>query len=1120
MSLTTELSKRIPNLIQQRGIPYYREGAVRIVHGDADVVSANVSGIDVYQVTLTRRKSAIKAYCSCPYFADHMETCKHIWATLLAAEAQGYLRAHEAKRSMRIEPDWDMSENASDDEEWIDYFHEDWDGEPKSGPIRFPGNRKQRKTKKTAPIDQWKQHFSQLNAALLERKNTWQPWPSARQFLYVVDVPGTLAGNGLIVEVAYQERKATGEWSKPKSQRMDFNQISTLPDPADRRIQSLLAGAKDQNDYYSGSYYGSYGFSTASRYVVTQAMQDAVLPFMCATNRCLVRPGQAGTDLHSLRWDDGLPWEFAVSVVPDESGNHFVLSGGLVRDSERMGLAAPLMLVAGGLVFWGDKVSRLNDHGGFQWISWLRQQGSVTIPIKERDHLLEQLMKLPMLPRLELPEELRYEETRPQPRPRLRIQADNKPYGQKQLLGTLSFDYDGLEIAHDEIKRGIYQADRHRLVLRDPGAELAAADQLRQLGFRTSVHGGRVDEDFILSPKHLPKVVRTVTAAGWHVEADGKLFRQPGTFSIEVRSGIDWFELDATVQFGDTQAKLPELLAALRRGDNSVRLDDGTYGMLPEAWLKKYGLLAGLGTTEDGQLRFTKSQVGLLDALLAAQPEVQVDAGFTRARDELQRFAGIEPADPPAEFVGELRGYQREGLGWLHFLQKFGFGGCLADDMGLGKTVQVLGLLESRRQLRMNTKDDGTDRPRPSLVVVPRSLVFNWIQEAARFTPQLRVLDHTGMGREKIAEHFDQYDLVVTTYGTLRNDILLFKDVAFDYCVLDEAQAIKNANSESAKAGRLLKGNHRLVLSGTPVQNHLGELWSLFEFLNPGMLGSASVFRLAGGAGRNPEPEMRDLLARALRPFILRRTKEQVARDLPEKLEQTVYCELEPAQRKQYEELREHYRQSLLARIKTTGINKAKIQILEALLRLRQAACHPGLIDKSKVGESSAKLDFLIPQIEEVLDEGHKILVFSQFTSLLAIVRDRLDRDKIPYEYLDGRTRDRQSRVERFQNDPNCKLFLISLKAGGLGLNLTAAEYVYLLDPWWNPAVEAQAIDRAHRIGQTQRVFAYRLIARNTIEEKVLELQKTKRALADSILNADNSLIGNLSREDLELLLG
>ena len=279
------------------------------------------------------------------------------------------------------------------------------------------------------------------------------------------------------------------------------------------------------------------------------------------------------------------------------------------------------------------------------------------------------------------------------------------------------------------------------------------------------------------------------------------------------------------------------------------------------------------------------------------------------------------------------------------------------------------------------------------------------------------------------------------------------------------------------------------------------------------------MLKLGGAGARNPSPESREILARALRPFLLRRTKSEVAKDLPAKLEQTLYCELEADQRKHYDELRTHYRQSLLGRIDRDGLSKSKMHILEALLRLRQASCHIGLIDKTKTDEPSAKLDVLLPQIQELMDEGHKVLVFSQFTSFLAIVRDRLDTEQIDYEYLDGRTRDRQSKVDRFQTDPECRLFLISLKAGGVGLNLTAADYVFILDPWWNPAVEAQAIDRAHRIGQDKQVFAYRLIARDTVEEKVLQLQATKRDLADAIINADNSLIRGLGRDDLELLL-
>jgi SNF2 family DNA or RNA helicase len=427
--------------------------------------------------------------------------------------------------------------------------------------------------------------------------------------------------------------------------------------------------------------------------------------------------------------------------------------------------------------------------------------------------------------------------------------------------------------------------------------------------------------------------------------------------------------------------------------------------------------------------------------------------------------------------------------------------------MGVGKTAQVLALLDTRR----------THGKGPSLVVAPRSLMFNWREEAARFTPRLRLLEHVGIARDESS--ISQHDLVLTTYGTLLRDAPTLAQIEFDYVVLDEAQAVKNASTATAKAVRLLRGRHRLALSGTPVENHLGELWSLFEFLNPGMLGEAKVLKLAGGLARNPGEEARRLLAQALRPFILRRTKQQVARELPAKTEQTIFCELEGSQKKHYDELRKHYRAALLSRVDRQGLGRSKMHVLEALLRLRQAACHPGLLDARRIHEPGAKIGTLLAQLSELREEDHKALVFSQFTSLLAILRGHLDAAGWRYEYLDGATRDRQARVEAFQNDPDCGLFLISLKAGGLGLNLTAAEYVFLLDPWWNPAVEAQAVDRAHRIGQTRPVFAYRLIARDTVEEKVLELQKTKRSLADAILGEDNSLIRDLKREDLELLL-
>jgi SNF2 family DNA or RNA helicase len=621
---------------------------------------------------------------------------------------------------------------------------------------------------------------------------------------------------------------------------------------------------------------------------------------------------------------------------------------------------------------------------------------------------------------------------------------------------------------------------------------------VQDAGFRRLLDHRRGPHDIEIPARDLGAAVRRLIQHGWQIRADGKRVRQPLDIRFQVKSGIDWFELHANIEFDSGRVSFPELLAALSRGDGTVLLDDGSLGILPEEWMRRYGMLAGLGVTEGDHLRFSAVQAGLLDALLATQGSVDYDQKFSALRERLANFQGVEPVQEPPTFHGELRHYQRDGLGWLKFLEDYQFGGCLADDMGLGKTIQMLAFFDLRRKKRKSKL--------PSLIVVPKSLMFNWTQECARFTPSLKTLEYAGLERARLRDVFDKHDLILTTYGTLRRDILSLKDMAFDYVVLDEAQAIKNSGSQVAKAARLLKAEHRVALSGTPIENHLGDLCSIFEFLNPGMLGRSSAFRLH--AADPEDKETRRVLADGLRPLILRRTKQGVASELPEKLEQTIHCEMGVEQERLYAELRDHYRDSLLGLIDEQGLAKVKMHVLEALLRLRQAACHPALLNRGHEDEPCAKLD-----------EGHKALVFSQFTSMLAIVRRHLDKLGIVYEYLDGQTRDRKERVERFQTDPHCGVFLISLKAGGLGLNLTAADYVFILDPWWNPAVETQAIDRAHRVGQDRRVFAYRLICKNTVEEKIASLQQQKRELADAILEQDGTLLQGLTTEDLQLLL-
>ncbi|HEX4150696.1 MAG TPA: DEAD/DEAH box helicase [Steroidobacteraceae bacterium] len=1127
MSLTAQFAGDFDRGIRDRGGNYFRSGCVRIGSASAFRIVATVSGSSRYRVELNRDGRKIHASCTCPYF--DVDLCKHIWAVILAAETQELFQG----KGLELVHAGEADDDYPDDEFDAGDYREDNEGERedeehgRAPPYPLVPARAASRARSPAPgrpirpnpLD-WRKQMAGLGSKPRDPYSLPpEPWPPARELLYVIDVARARADGSLYLDVLCRDRKKDGGWSKPKARNLRREWLQQVPDPDDRHILAFLAGATPA--------YGGYQLSSVYapplpyRYGLIDPQPRLLLPMLCRTGRCHLRltaPGEEEPEGPPLTWQDGEPWHFRLEVRRAREGDRYEAAGTLRRGEERMELSTPLVLQEAGILLTREWAAHYEHRGAFSWMRLLREQGPLQIPAAQSEEFLAELLGQPRLPPLDLPEELRYEEVMLAPRPRLAVKPAKNGSRDDQLHGELSFDYDGVIVAHGRPERGTIRAAERRMLLRDFTAESAALERLQALGWRWEIPRHRQhDPRLELSARHLPAVVLELTTAGWHVEAEGKLYRSPGKFELQVSSGVDWFELHGAIEFGDSTAQLPELLAAMRRGEHTVQLGDCSFGLLPQEWLKRYGLLAGLGEPRADHLRFARSQVGLLDALLAAQPETRCDALFGQVRDGLRSFAGIRAIEAPVGFEGELRPYQQEALGWFDFLRRFGFGGCLADDMGLGKTVQVLALLEARREQRLI---EGTSaRVGPSLAVVPKSLIFNWKQEAARFAPRLRVLDHTGSLRARGIEQFDDYDLVLTTYGTLRNDAAEFRDLRFDYLILDEAQAIKNPDSVSAKSARLLQADHRLALSGTPIENHLGELWSLFEFLNPGMLGAASVFKMAHGAARNPDEDTRTLLARALRPFILRRTKEQVVRELPPKVEQTLYCELDPPQRKLYDQLRDHYRATLLKRVQTDGIGRAKILVLEALLRLRQAAIHPGLLDPGHLAKPSAKLDMLLPRVLEVIEEGHKTLVFSQFTGMLSILRQHLDRAEVRYEYLDGKTRDRQACVERFQNSADCKLFLISLKAGGLGLNLTAAQYVFLLDPWWNPAVEAQAIDRAHRIGQTRQVFAYRLIARGTVEEKVLELQNTKRDLADAIVGANEGVIRSLKKEDLELLL-
>ncbi|HEY2786982.1 MAG TPA: DEAD/DEAH box helicase [Fimbriiglobus sp.] len=1099
------LAKYFSSRVREKGATYFARRRVIGLGGGAVNASAEVRGdsgnYEVFGSVQEDNPSYLSCSCDCPYATREGLPCKHIWAFLLAADERGLLTGYPGTAVKRLLLNTEDFEDDADDDEYMNDFLQELPGKQQPIVQYIRGRIRGRRPAPQPPREPaWK---SALRTVAPYDPHSHQPdrggWGTRRDVVYVIDRQDQNA-TGLKLQLLSREMKKDGTWGKPRNGSPSRHDLAEMPS-ADRDVLVPLFGAETQG-------FG-YGYSSTSQYTLNQEHCRLLLPRLAATGKFYSKDS-ANPDLVPLAYENGDPWVFEVAPEKTDGGKDWRIVGRLVRGQERLALGQFDVLWPVGVVLRQNNLALADFRGAFAWVRVFFGGKELTVPGSQLDDFLAEAFAKGEPPPLRIPAEAGIAVREETMRPKLIVKKPAYTYRSDLLRADLIFRYGETGFATDNGRAVTFDKSTRAIVLRDHSAERAAEVRLHTLGMKPPTY---YDHFHTVPSKRLPEIVRTLIAEGWQVEAEGKLYRTAGKFELGVATGIDWFELRGQVDFNGKVVALPQILEAIRNRQTMVDLGDGEMGLLPEEWLKKYALLAGAGEKKKDHVRFGQNQVGLLDALLAAQPEVDLDDKFRAARDLFRSFKGVEAAKPPRSFTGELRPYQAEGLGWLKFLRDFRFGGCLADDMGLGKTVQVLALLVDRAEARP------AGIPRPSLVVVPKSLVFNWKAEAARFAPSLKVLDYTGTERKKNPSALGEYDVVLTTYGTLRNDAPLLKDIPFDYGILDESQAIKNAGTESAKACRLLNVRNPLAMSGTPIENHLGELWSLFDFLNPGMLGRATAFQLIGGSGRGADEESRAVLAHALRPYILRRTKDQVAKDLPRKTEQTVLCELEPAQRKVYNDLKEYYRKAILGAVETVGLAKAKIQILEALLRLRQAACHPGLLDKTNSGETSAKLDALLPQLGEVFEEGHKALVFSQFTSFLAIVKQRLDADGIPYEYLDGKTRNRQAKVDRFQTDPDCKLFLISLKAGGVGLNLTAAEYVFLLDPWWNPAVEAQAVDRAHRIGQTKPVFAYRYIAKDTVEEKVLALQESKKALADSIINADNSLIRSLKKEDLELLL-
>ena len=628
--------------------------------------------------------------------------------------------------------------------------------------------------------------------------------------------------------------------------------------------------------------------------------------------------------------------------------------------------------------------------------------------------------------------------------------------------------------------------------------------------------------DFLVD--HLPAFERDgVEVLGQEALVKLRPSRHTVVPQVKIRSGIDWFGVRIEIKAGDKALSLADVIAAWRTGARYVRLEGGEMARLPVAWLRRHAAALidlhelAKHDPETGEHRIEPYLAPALQKL--AEAHGAGDEGWHEFVDKLAAFQGIEPRDLPAGFVGTLRSYQHRGFEWLSALRDLGLHGCLADDMGLGKTIQALALL-------LGEVESGRANL-PSLVVAPTSVVQNWADEAAKFAPSLRVLVLRGGSREERLEKLKslaQCDVILTSYALLRLDQELLQPQALHYCILDEAQAIKNASSQTAQAARGLTARHRLTLTGTPLENNLMELWSQYTFLMPGFFGTRARFLRRYGVEKAGElqPELLDQLRQRLRPFLLRRLKAEVLTELPPVTEVTLRCTMPPPQRTLYERVRNTYRAQVMKLVDETGIERNALTVLEALLRLRQGCCHPDLLpfDDARLVTESCKTELFLHTVDELLREGRRVLVFSQWTTMLKILRRNLTDMGIDTAYLDGATRDRSAVVARAQADDGPPVFLVSLKAGGVGLNLTAADVVIHYDPWWNPAVEQQASDRVHRIGQTKPVLVIRLAVEDSVEDHILVLQERKRALAQSAIESEADGVKNLTRADLEAIFG
>ena len=800
----------------------------------------------------------------------------------------------------------------------------------------------------------------------------------------------------------------------------------------------------------------------------------------------------------------------------DLKGDLILLKLSLILDDKE----APLQ-VRGGVLLEHQETLYLPADPGVLAILDLFKNGPLSFPVSVKKEVVRKYL-LPWMEQypVTISPKLHIELCEPEAQPRVRLSELNE----SNLMIRPEFSYDGIELDYSDEKCHVEETKTAiRIIRRNKAEEKKLYEYLRAL--HPTFNTQRNNQYYYLPFDEVMKrgwfigMLRKVQEEGLSIHGFENLRKFRYTthdpiIRIVADTVTDHFVLNVSISWGDQGVSLKEIRHAILNHQDTIMLENGTLGHIPEAWINRYSLLLRTATEENGTLRLNKMHYTLLEDILETIEGKSIRKEIEERKKKILEYDSLQKAPLSDEIKASLRPYQLSGFHWLQSLDELGWGGCLADDMGLGKTLQTISFLQYVKEKYPASTQ---------LVVCPTSLIFNWENELQKFCPTLKFHIHYGSQRELKETHFNEFDIVLTTYGVVRNDARELSGFLWQYVILDESQAIKNPDARVTRAMKELRAVNRVILSGTPVQNNTSDLYAQFNFLNPGLLGNREYFNreFAVPIDKLGSQQKTKELKKLIYPFTLRRTKEQVAKDLPDKTVSVLWCTMEAEQRKIYNHYRDGYKKRLLTKIDEEGIGKSGMDVLEALLRLRQICDHPALVEKKEDLQSSVKVEELIREVQENAG-SHKLLVFSQFTQMLQLIREEFEKAGITYCYLDGKTslNKRKEQVTQFQEDEGIKAFLISLKAGGVGLNLTVADYVYLVDPWWNPAAEQQAIDRAHRIGQKRKVFAYKMICKDTVEEKILRLQEKKQMLADELIQEDAGFVKNLTRDDVEFLFG